>query len=108
MCAEIPFYEGVLKAIELLEGKMDPMTAMTVRVKNVEIDPEGHDLSRRWLVTAEVLDGEPPTELTLLVHSPILAFGHPEPAGLRFRLELHEPVTRPYTGRFTARAIRGG
>ncbi|GLZ78943.1 hypothetical protein Afil01_37500 [Actinorhabdospora filicis] len=79
------------------------MTAMTVRVTGVEVDPLGRDLLRRWLVTAEALDGG--GEITLLVHSPSLAFRDAAPAGRVFRLELAEPVSEPYAGAFTAHPV---
>lgn len=84
---------------------------MSVRIRGtvtaVEVDPAFRDRLRRWLIRVrvnEVLEGDVDAdEVTLLSHSPSLAFQAPDPLGRSYLMSFDEPLADPYLGQFEAR-----
>lgn len=85
------------------------MLAVAGRVSNVVVDAFLRDRVRRWLVTLDVLEvrsgnlPEGTSQITLLVHSPARDFGASEVVGLDYEVTLDDPLTEPYTGKFSVR-----
>lgn len=85
-----------------------PVTA-EIQVLDVNVNPKRTSDRDRWIVLCQVgrvVSGsmpDPRSRLTLLVHSPTKTFGASDRDlhDYAFTLRFEDPVTEPYTGRFS-------